>query len=466
MANPGEEFGAMRLSEAQVELLRFLHERFPTPYRDTGETVTPRAKYQPPTRREVLDTIGMDLATWDDSIAYLTTHELVREVYRHGSKEYEEMTLAPGRVIRAPVARGSASPDVDPADARYGVHCYQITIRGIQVLEKLATPSPKATEMSTVPASRNPKVFMSYSWDGPEHQEWVKALAAKLRGHGVDVTLDRWTLAPGDQLPQFMETAVRENEHVLIVCTPKYKEKSDARKGGVGYEGDIMTAEALNGQNARKFVPLLKQGEWKEVAPSWLAGRFYLDFRGDPSSEGTYEELLNNLYGTREQAPPLGTRPPTRSGAVASGRGTFMPPPPPDDGPIKIKGIVLDEIGTPRNDGTRGSALYKVPFQLSRCPSADWARYFVQTWDNPPSFSTMHRPGIARVEGDRVILDGTTVEEVEKVHRDTLRAVLDKVNKDVAEHEARQRRSEEERAERLRQHEQSVRDAAKRMTFD
>ena len=79
---------------------------------------------------------------------------------------------------------------------------------------------------------------------------------------------------------------------MIIVCTPKYKERSDARKGGVGYEGDIMTAEVLNGQNSRKFVPLLKQGEWKDVAPSWLAGRFFLEFRGIPYSEDTYEELL------------------------------------------------------------------------------------------------------------------------------------------------------------------------------
>jgi hypothetical protein len=263
-----------------------------------------------------------------------------------------------------------------------------------------------------------------------------------------------------------METAVRENEQVLIICTPKYKEKSDARTGGVGYEGDIMTAEVLNGQNDRKFVPLLRQGQWKDVAPPWLAGRFYLDFRGDPYSEDIYQELLNNLFGKREEAPPLGTRPPTRGGVVASGRGTFTPPPPPDDNPIKIKDIVLDEIGTPRNDGTRGSALYRVPFQLSRRPSATWAEHFVRTWDSPPSFSTMHRPRIARVEGDRVILDGTTVEEVEKYHRDTLKAVVEKVNRDVAEDEARQRRAEEERAKQLREHEQSARDAAKRITFD
>ena len=29
----------MRLSEPQMALLRYLHERFPTPYRDTGKAV-------------------------------------------------------------------------------------------------------------------------------------------------------------------------------------------------------------------------------------------------------------------------------------------------------------------------------------------------------------------------------------------------------------------------------------------
>ena len=385
----------MRLSEAQTVLLRFLHERFPTPYRETGEAVKPRAKYQPPTQQEALDTLGIDPATWDDSIAFLTAHELVRKVYRHGTEEYEEITLAPGHTMLLPIAKDSAPPDADPADERYGVHCYQITDHVIQVLEKLATPRPEATAMSTAAAALSPKVFMSYSWDGPEHQDWVKALAAKLRGHGVDVTLDQWNLAPGDLLPRFMEAAVRENEHVLIVCTPKYKEKSDARKGGVGYEGDIMTAEVLNGQNARKFVPILRQGEWKEVAPSWLAGRFYLNFCCYPYSEDTYEELLNNLYGTREQAPPLGTRPPVTSGAITSGQGTLVSPSASDDSPIKIKGIILDEIGTPRNDGTQGSCPLQSSLSAFATTDGDVGRAFRPDLGQPAELhdyaSTRHR---------------------------------------------------------------------------
>ena len=36
-----------------------------------------------------------------------------------------------------------------------------------------------------------------------------------------------------------VERAIRDNEFVVIVCTPRYKRRSDAREGGVGYEEDI-----------------------------------------------------------------------------------------------------------------------------------------------------------------------------------------------------------------------------------
>ena len=45
MAEAGQELGVMQLSDAQTALMRFLHERFPTAYRETGEVVQPRAKY-------------------------------------------------------------------------------------------------------------------------------------------------------------------------------------------------------------------------------------------------------------------------------------------------------------------------------------------------------------------------------------------------------------------------------------
>jgi hypothetical protein len=98
--------------------------------------------------------------------------------------------------------------------------------------------------------------------------------------------------------------------------------------------------------------------------------------------------------------------------------------------PIELVGVIADEVGTPPNDGTRGSALYRVPFRLSAQPSGRWAQLFVAHWNRPPSFTTMHRPGIARVAGDTIVLDGTTMEEVEKYHLRTLKLAVEEANKD------------------------------------
>jgi hypothetical protein len=152
-----------------------------------------------------------------------------------------------------------------------------------------------------------PKAFISYAWESDEHRAWVKLLAAKLRTDGIETVLDQWELAPGDQLPYFMERSVRTSDFVLIVCTPAYQEKSDGRQGGVGYEGDIMAAEVATGADRRKFIPLLRSDAWTSAAPSWLRGSYYLDVRGEPYSDANYIELVDTLLGRREKAPPVNT---------------------------------------------------------------------------------------------------------------------------------------------------------------
>ena len=151
-----------------------------------------------------------------------------------------------------------------------------------------------------------PKVFLTYSWDSEDHKQWVKKFATRLRRDGIDITLDQWEAVHGDQLTEFMEKAIRESQYVLIVCTPNYKERSEARKGGVGYEGAILTAEMMTERNNRKFIPVLRIGTWKNAAPSWLRGKIYSDLSGDPYSEPNYKDLVRTLLGMRETPPPLG----------------------------------------------------------------------------------------------------------------------------------------------------------------
>jgi hypothetical protein len=157
-----------------------------------------------------------------------------------------------------------------------------------------------------------PTVFVSYSWESAAHKEWVRNFAARLMGDGVKVTLDQWHAVPGDQLPEFMEREIRLNRYVLIICTHYYKVRADKRVGGVGYEGDIMTAEVLgtkSRQKQRKFIPILRAGSWKQSAPSWLQGKYRIHLDGNPYADEQYQDLLATLHDARPKPPPLGPRP-------------------------------------------------------------------------------------------------------------------------------------------------------------
>ncbi|WP_459556439.1 TIR domain-containing protein [Lacunimicrobium album] len=312
-----------------------------------------------------------------------------------------------------------------------------------------------------------PKVFISYSWDNNEHKKWIKEFASQLRSDGIDVALDQWDVVPGDQLPHFMENAIRLNSFVLIVCTPNYKKKSDLRQGGVGYEGNIMTGELFTESNQRKFLPILRTGTKETSIPLWLNGKYWVDLTSDPYSMDNYNDLLSTLLNCREKAPPIGTN------TAYSRRRTHPPIPSPkianhsaENSLIRVEGVLIDELGKPRNDGTRGSALYSIPFKLNFAPSSEWSNLFVQTWDNPPRFTTRHRPGIAEVVGDRIILTRTTIEEVKEIHRDTLKLVVEIVNAEISKRITRRREAAIAREIQQRQQDEYIRRLANEIDFD
>ena len=138
----------------------------------------------------------------------------------------------------------------------------------------------------------------------------------------------------------------------------------------------------------------------------------------------------------------------------------------PEFEPIRITGIVEKDVTRPRNDGTRGSALYNVPLQLSRRPPAEWAEYFVHAWDHPSSWSSMHRPGICRVSGDRIWLEGTTLEEIESTHKETLQLALNETNRKYSEYAAAAQAESERRSREGEAHKEHVRETAKRIKFE
>lgn len=264
-----------------------------------------------------------------------------------------------------------------------------------------------------------PNVFISYSWETKEHNEWVKELADLLLDNGVNAILDEYDIEPGERIPHFMEEAVTKSDKVLIICTEKYKQKADYRAGGVGYEEHIISDELMQGRE-NKFIPILRHGSGDSAIPKCLKGKKYYDLT--KSLKPRYDEIEDILlYGIFEQQkkPALGKRPEIVTHYKKNENS--------ED--IRILEIIAGEVTAPRNDGTLGCALYKVPFRLSKSPSNLWAELFIDAWNNPLSFSTMHRPGIASVYGNKIVLNGTTLEEVQKYHKATLIACVNIANK-------------------------------------
>lgn len=134
--------------------------------------------------------------------------------------------------------------------------------------------------------------------------------------------------------------------------------------------------------------------------------------------------------------------------------------------PLRIIGVISERVGQPRNDGSPGSGLYPVPVRLSRQLRADEAQLLVHLWDNPPSFSTMHRPGTARASGDTLTLERTTIEEVERYHAKTIASIVDVFNFEAPKFRAAEEADRQRQHEADQEHRQHIDDVAGRIRFD
>ena len=153
--------------------------------------------------------------------------------------------------------------------------------------------------------SEHPQCFIGYSWDSPEHSEWVKTLAMRLRDSGVNAVLDQFYLHPGADLSKFMEASIRDSRFVLLVCTPSFADKANSGVGGGGYEKKIITGEVLTNEgHETKFVPLLRAGDPKEALPSYLKNRIFVDFRDNTKFESNLEVLVRLIHEEPLNSPP------------------------------------------------------------------------------------------------------------------------------------------------------------------
>lgn len=161
--------------------------------------------------------------------------------------------------------------------------------------------------------NNTPQVFISYCRQPEENLIRTQQLAERLARNGVYVVIDLWDLKDGQDKNAYMESMVTDPtmDKVLMVCNKDYVEKADRRKGGVGAESTIISAELYESMEQDKFIPVIfdKDENGKAYVPVFAKSRIYIDLSGDNYDEG-FDQLLRDIYGKPKfNRPPLGEMP-------------------------------------------------------------------------------------------------------------------------------------------------------------
>lgn len=158
--------------------------------------------------------------------------------------------------------------------------------------DKAASPAiVTPTKPASVVKSKK-KVFISYTHEEDEHNQWVKQLAECLERE-FEVIVD-YKAPLGIELTRFMEQSIKDSDKVLLILTPLYKSKADARVAGAGYETQLITAEIYN-QDRIKFIPIVKKGDFNQSYPIYLGSRNGLDMRDNMRFDINLKTLIDNL---------------------------------------------------------------------------------------------------------------------------------------------------------------------------
>lgn len=164
--------------------------------------------------------------------------------------------------------------------------------RLVNILQTEVLPKTHKTNGVNI-ISQKKRIFISYGWDDNAHCEWVRCLANRL-SQFFDVIIDV-ELPLGTELNSFMEQMISEADRVLLILTPKYKEKADARKNGVGYESVLISTELYHDQGSTKFIPVIRKGGVRDSYPLYLGTRKGLDMTDDNLFEEKFSELVEDL---------------------------------------------------------------------------------------------------------------------------------------------------------------------------
>ncbi|MEY2470774.1 MAG: hypothetical protein QOK28_103 [Actinomycetota bacterium] len=143
----------------------------------------------------------------------------------------------------------------------------------------------------------SPRAFICHS--SADKERLVRALAARLRGDGVDVWYDEWELAVGDSLvDRIFAQGIKEADVFIVVISAHSSSSAWARE-------ELNAAVVLRIEGQCRVMPVVLDGEALPVALKSTRALFVSDV---DSYESQYDELVRAIFRASAK-PVLGAAP-------------------------------------------------------------------------------------------------------------------------------------------------------------
>jgi hypothetical protein len=171
---------------------------------------------------------------------------------------------------------------------------------------------PRLTRPSTertVESKTNPRVFISYTHDSPEHDKRILEFSNTLRNKGIDAQIDQYQQNPEGGWPTWMSKQLQQADFIIMVFTQTYKRRFDnAEEPGKGlggvWEGAVIIKNDLYARHGwdKKFIPVIFDPSDQRFIPLEFQHVTYHVLPRD------LEKLVDYVRGHNPNAaPPLGS---------------------------------------------------------------------------------------------------------------------------------------------------------------
>lgn len=162
---------------------------------------------------------------------------------------------------------------------------------------------------------KKPKVFLSYSWTSPQHQQRVLDVADRLINEaGVEVIIDEYDLKGGQDVVAFMERLKTDAtiSNVIVLSDSTYAAKANSRERGVGKEAQIISPSVYEDIGQTRVIAVVMEltSDGHPCLPVFLESRLYFDFSSPQAENSNWERLIRHLWNKPiREKPKLGSPP-------------------------------------------------------------------------------------------------------------------------------------------------------------